>query len=127
MTELRKGTELELVVESLTFGGSGLARVDGLVIFIDRTLPGQRVLARITRRKQSYARARVVEVLQESPKAISPRCIHFGTCGGCLWQNLPYNDQLEVKRDLVWECLSLCQSDRLDVPEFACGRDVFAL
>jgi 23S rRNA (uracil1939-C5)-methyltransferase len=106
MTELKKGTELELVVESLTFGGSGMVRVNGFVIFIDRTLPGQHVLARITRKKKSYAQAKVLETLQESPKAIAPRCVHFGTCGGCLWQNLPYDDQLEVKRDLVWECLA---------------------
>ncbi|MGD8530956.1 MAG: 23S rRNA (uracil(1939)-C(5))-methyltransferase RlmD [Syntrophobacterales bacterium] len=106
MTQLKKGSEIELVVESLTFGGRGLARINGFVIFIDRTLPGQRVLARITRKKSSYAQARVVEILQESPKAIAPRCLHFGICGGCLWQNLPYPDQLEVKRDLVWECLA---------------------
>jgi len=106
MPELKKGTELELVVERFAFGGKGLARVDGLVIFIDRTLPGQRVLARITRKKKSYAQARLLEVLEESPKAVAPRCVHFGTCGGCLWQNLSYPDQLEVKRELVWECLA---------------------
>jgi 23S rRNA (uracil1939-C5)-methyltransferase len=106
MSQLKKGTELELTVEGLTFGGKGLARVDGLVIFVDRTLPGQRILARITRKKPAYAQARVLQVLQESPRAIAPRCLHFGTCGGCLWQNLPYDDQLEVKRTLVWECLA---------------------
>ena len=106
MTKLKKGTEIELVVENLSFGGKGLARIDGFVIFIDRTIPGQRVLVRITRKKASYAEARVVELLQDSPKAIAPRCMHFGTCGGCLWQNLPYNEQLEVKRNLVWECLA---------------------
>jgi 23S rRNA (uracil1939-C5)-methyltransferase len=106
MAELKKGIELELVVESLTVGGKGLARVAGLVVFIDRTLPGQRVLARITRKKASYAEAKMLEVLEESPKAIAPRCAHFGTCGGCLWQNLPYHDQLQVKRNLVWECLA---------------------
>ena len=106
MTALKKGTEIELVVESLSFGGKGLARIDGFVIFIDRTIPGQRVLARITRKKASYAEAKVVELLQDSPEAIAPRCTHFGTCGGCLWQNLPYHQQLEVKRNLVWECLA---------------------
>ena len=106
MVELKKGTELELVVERLSFGGKGLARVNGFVVFIDRTLPGQRVRARITRKKQSYAQARVVEVLQDSPMAIAPRCLHFGTCGGCLWQNLPYDEQLQVKQELVQDCLA---------------------
>ena len=106
MTALKKGAEIELVVESLAFGGRGLARIDGFVIFIDRTIPGQRVLVRIIRKKASYAEARVVEVLQDSPQAITPRCLHFGTCGGCLWQNLNYDHQLEAKRNLVWECLA---------------------
>lgn len=106
MAMLKKGTEIELVVEGITFGGSGLARVDGFVVFIDRTLPGQRVLARVVRKKSSYAQARVVEILQDSPIAVPPRCVHFGACGGCLWQNLPYHEQLKVKRDLVTECLA---------------------
>ncbi len=106
MRELKKGTELELVVERFSFGGKGLARINGFVVFIERTIPGQHVLVRITRKKPSFAEARVLEVVQDSPKAIAPRCIHFGTCGGCLWQNLPYEEQLKVKRDLVWECLA---------------------
>jgi 23S rRNA (uracil1939-C5)-methyltransferase len=106
MVELKKGTEIELVVENLSFGGKGLARINGFVIFIDRTIPGQRVLVRITRKKSSYAEGRVLQLLEDSPQAIAPRCDHFGTCGGCLWQNLPYNEQLKVKRDLVWECLA---------------------
>ena len=106
MGGLKKGTEIELVVENLSFGGKGLARVNGLVVFVDRTIPGQRVLVRITRKKSSYAEARVLAVLEDSPQAIAPRCTHFGTCGGCLWQNLPYEEQLKVKRDMVWECLA---------------------
>jgi 23S rRNA (uracil1939-C5)-methyltransferase len=105
MVALKKGNEIELVVENLAFGGKGLARVNGFVVFIDRTIPGQRVLVRITRKKPAYAEARVLEVLEDSPLAITPRCSHFGTCGGCLWQNLPYEEQLKVKRNLVWECL----------------------
>jgi 23S rRNA (uracil1939-C5)-methyltransferase len=106
MDSVKKGKELELQVERLTFGGKGLARVDGFVVFLERTIPGQRVLARITRKKPSYAEGKVLEVLGESPLAIKPRCTHFGTCGGCLWQNLPYEVQLQVKRDLVRECLA---------------------
>jgi 23S rRNA (uracil1939-C5)-methyltransferase len=106
MVELKKGNEIELLVENLSFGGKGLARVNGFIVFIDRTIPGQRVLVRITRKKPSYAEARVLAVLEDSPLAITPRCSHFGTCGGCLWQNLPYEEQLQVKRNLVWECLA---------------------
>jgi 23S rRNA (uracil1939-C5)-methyltransferase len=106
MVALKKGTEIELVVENLSFGGKGLARVNNFVVFIERTIPGQRVLVRITRKKSSYAEARVLALLEDAPQAIAPRCIHFGTCGGCLWQNLPYDEQLKVKRDMVWECLA---------------------
>ena len=106
MAELKKGTEIELKVESISFGGKGLARVKGFVVFIDRTIPGQRVLVRITRKKPSYAEARVLEILEDSPQAIEPSCTHFGTCGGCLWQNLPYDEQLKIKRNLVRECLA---------------------
>ena len=63
MDSFKKGKELEFQVERLTFGGKGLARVDGFVVFLERTVPGQRVLARITRKKPSYAEAKVLEVL----------------------------------------------------------------
>ena len=115
MDSFKKGKELELEVERLTFGGKGLARVDGFVVFLERTLPGQRVLARISRKKPSYAEAKVLKILEESPLAVEPRCSHFGTCGGCLWQNLPYHVQLEVKRDLVRECLAHLADIREDL------------
>ena len=57
MVELKKGTEIELLVENLSFGGKGLARVNNFVVFIEGTIPGQRVLVRITRKKSSYAEA----------------------------------------------------------------------
>jgi 23S rRNA (uracil1939-C5)-methyltransferase len=106
MDSVKKGKELELQVERLTFGGKGLARVNGFVVFLERTIPGQRVLARITRKRSSYADAKVLQVLEDSPLAVTPRCGHFGPCGGCLWQNLPYDVQLQAKRDLVTECLA---------------------
>jgi len=127
MDSLKKGKELEIRVERLTFGGKGLARVDGFVLFLERTLPGQRVLARISRKKASYAEARVLEILEESPLAVKPRCTHFGTCGGCLWQNLPYHVQLEVKRDLVRECLAHLGGIQEDLvfPTIASPREYF--
>ena len=63
MVELKKGAEIELLVENLSFGGKGLAKVNGFVVFVDRTIPGQRVLVRITRKKSSYAEARGLAVL----------------------------------------------------------------
>ncbi len=100
-----KGEELELEIEDLAYGGKGVAKKEGFVIFVDGGLPGQRVKAVITRRKKAYAEARVLEVLKKSPWEVEPRCKHFGSCGGCRLQNLAYDKQLEVKRQQVVDAL----------------------
>jgi 23S rRNA (uracil1939-C5)-methyltransferase len=97
----KKGEDVELLIDSLAYGGKGVARQDGFVVFVERTLPGQKVMARITRRRKGYAEARVLEVLQQSPASTEPRCPHFGTCGGCATQNYPYEKQLEQKQAQV--------------------------
>ena len=106
MDDIRKGNELELTVEKLTFGGKAMARLNGFVVFIDQAVPGQKVRARITRKKRQYAEALAVEVLSQSPLYVEPFCRHFGVCGGCRWQNLPYEEQLRWKREHVLECLT---------------------
>lgn len=102
---LKKGTETDLLVEKLTFGGKAMAKVNGLVVFLDRAVPGQLVRARILRKKKQYAEASVVRVLAQAPKYSAPFCPHFGVCGGCLWQDVPYEEQLFWKRLHVVECL----------------------
>ena len=105
MDALRKGTELDLVVEKLAFGGNAMARVEGFVIFVDKALPGQRVRVRIHRKKRQYAEAQVLEVLTQAPHYVEPVCPHFGVCGGCRWQDLAYPEQLRWKRLHVLECI----------------------
>jgi 23S rRNA (uracil1939-C5)-methyltransferase len=100
-----KGTDIELRVEKLAFGGKAVAKVDGFVIFLDRAVPGQTVKARITRKKRNYAEARAIETLSQSPDYRSPVCPHFGICGGCLWQDISYEAQLFWKRTHLVECL----------------------
>jgi 23S rRNA (uracil1939-C5)-methyltransferase len=102
---LGKGAEIELYLEKLTFGGKALGRVAGLVVFVDHGLPGQKVRVRITRKKSQFAEARVVELLEQSPAYVVPRCRHFGLCGGCQWQDLTYEGQLRWKQLQVGECL----------------------
>jgi len=104
---LKKGQELTVTVDGLAFGGKGFCRYHDLVVFIERALPDQTVRIRISRQKQNYAEAKILEVIQESPFAIAPRCPHFGLngCGGCLWQNLNYTTQLEFKQQQVQDCL----------------------
>ena len=97
----RPGDELELAVESLAFGGSGVARVDGYVVFVRGAVPGDRVRARVLKRKRAYAEARAVEVIEASPDRIEARAPH----PGAPWQVLPYERQLAEKGAQVREAL----------------------
>ncbi|MEM5786866.1 MAG: 23S rRNA (uracil(1939)-C(5))-methyltransferase RlmD [Syntrophobacteraceae bacterium] len=106
MEKLSKGTEIELQVEKLAFGGKGVARLGGFVVFLDRAVPGQIVRALIIKKKKNYAEARVTGVISESPHYVEARCPHFGVCGGCSWQNISYDTQLYWKRMHVLESLS---------------------
>ncbi len=117
MESLRKGVELELLVDKLVFGGKAISRLDGFVVFMDRALPGQKVRVRITKKKANYAEGSVLEVLQPSPHQVEPVCAHFGVCGGCLWQDLDYAQQLAWKHRHVCESLASVSSTQ-DFPIF---------
>ncbi len=103
--EIRKGDLAELRIEDLAFGGRGIARPGGMVVFVEGALPGDVVRARITKRKSSFAEARAVEILQPSPRRVAAPCPSFGTCGGCRWQDFGYADQLRTKQQHVAEAL----------------------
>ncbi len=105
MERIIKGTDIELRVEKLAFGGKAVARVGGFVVFLDHAVPGQTVKALITRKRRNYAEARVIETLSQSPDYRSPVCPHFGICGGCSWQDISYEAQLSWKRTHIVECL----------------------
>ncbi len=81
--------------------GKAIARVDGMVIFVPFVVPGDVADIKIIKKKKSYAEGRVVEVKQLSDKRAELRCPHFGTCGGCRWQNLKYEEQLAAKQQQV--------------------------
>jgi 23S rRNA (uracil1939-C5)-methyltransferase len=98
---VHKGQELELRVDSLAFGGNGVARHEGYVVFVVGAVPGDRVRAVVTKRKRAYAEARTVEVLEPSPDRVAPMADH----PGAPWQVLPYERQLEVKASQVGEAL----------------------
>jgi 23S rRNA (uracil1939-C5)-methyltransferase len=102
---LKKGTELEFEVEKFADRGKSLARIDGQVVFIPGAVPGDRVRATITRRKKKFLEARVEELLHPSSLRTEPRCAYFGTCGGCKWQHVQYEAQLEFKRQSVADAL----------------------
>jgi 23S rRNA (uracil1939-C5)-methyltransferase len=101
-----RGELLEVEIESLAFGGRGVARSQGLVVFVAGALPGDRVRAEITKAKRRFAEARTVELLQPGPDRIADRCLHGGEpCPGAPWQGLAYESQLAHKREQVGEAL----------------------
>ncbi len=85
--------------------GNALARVDNLVVFIPYGAPGDVADVRIVRKKHSYAEGRIERLVEPSAIRVEPRCAHFGLCGGCRWQHLPYEFQLQCKRRQVVDCL----------------------
>lgn len=94
-------------LEKLTYGGDAMGRLeDGRAVFIPFGLPGERVRVRLTEEKRNFARGELVEMLEASPQRIAPRCIHFGECGGCHYQNLSYEDQLQVKKEILRDQLT---------------------
>jgi 23S rRNA (uracil1939-C5)-methyltransferase len=97
--------ELELDVESLAFGGNGVARLNGFVVFVRRGLPGDRVRARITKVQRRHAEALAVEVVRPSPLRVDAPCEHYPACGGCRFQDLAYEAQLESKADQTRDAL----------------------
>lgn len=103
---LKKGQQLELEIERIAFGGKGVVRVDGLVVFVDGAVPQDHVLVRITKKRKNYAEARVLEIIEPSPQRVKAPCQYSGICGGCKWQFLDYQHQLLYKQQHVSEALS---------------------
>src|ERR687894_2237104 len=97
-----RGAEVELRVDSLAHGGRGVARLNGYVVFVQGAVPGDRVRARITKRKRDYAEALAVELLEPSADRVPERAPH----PGAPWQVLPYERQLAEKEQQVRDALS---------------------
>lgn len=96
---------IELTIERLAFGGSGIGRSDGKAIFVPLTAPGDQIRCRIVRDKGRWAEAELVEILHPSPERIAPLCPVFGSCGGCQWQFLPYTTQAAWKEEIYNDLL----------------------
>src|SRR5438045_5754789 len=100
-----KDEELELHVDSLAYGGNGVARLNGFVVFVRRGLPGDTVRARVTKVKRSHAEALAVEVLEPGPQRVDAPCAHYPACGGCRFQDLAYDAQVAAKEAQVADAL----------------------
>jgi 23S rRNA (uracil1939-C5)-methyltransferase len=102
----RPGDTVDLDIGTLAYGGQGVARLEDFVIFVRGAVPGDRVRARISKRKRNHAEARLLEILTPSPRRISAVCPHTAECGGCEWQTLGYDAQLEFKERQVVDSLT---------------------
>jgi 23S rRNA (uracil1939-C5)-methyltransferase len=92
----------ELTLNNPAYGGESIGRLpDGRAVFVPFTIPGETVRIRITEDKKKYARGELLEVLNPAPERVSPRCQHFGVCGGCHYQHIEYEHQLVIKRKIL--------------------------
>jgi len=92
----------EITLTTLTYGGDAMGRLpDSRAIFVPFGLPGERVRVRLMEEKKNFARGEIVEILESSPDRIGAKCKHFGVCGGCHYQFLPYKRQVQAKTDIL--------------------------
>ena len=115
----RKRVDLVLegvVIEGVAAEGKAIAHAgDGMVVFVDFAVPGDVVDVRVLKKKKSYMEGRVERIVSPSEHRVEPFCPHFGVCGGCRWQPLPYSMQLDAKRQQVYD--QLVRIGHLEVPE----------
>ena len=104
-----------VTIESVAAEGKALTHVDGMVVFVDFAVPGDIVDIRVYKKKKNYMEGFIIRMVQPSPHRVDAFCEHFGVCGGCRWQPLPYEMQLEAKRQQVYD--QLVRIGHLTVPE----------
>ena len=127
---MKRGEELRLQLENCAFEGKTIARIDGLVAFVSGGVAGDEVRARVTKVKKQFVEAVTLEVLKPSAMRTEPRCKYFGTCGGCKWQHVDYQAQLDFKRQHVIDALEriggfkgISVQPTLGSPEIYCYRN----
>jgi 23S rRNA (uracil1939-C5)-methyltransferase/tRNA (uracil-5-)-methyltransferase len=111
---------VELKIEALSNLGAGIAKPEGWVVFVAFALPGERIRAKVWRNDTNCTHADLVEILEPSPDRIEPHCPHFATCGGCQYQHLPYEKQLEWKTrqvgELLWHMVGIEAEVKATIP-----------
>ena len=106
----------QITITDVAAEGKALAKVDNLVIFVPYAVPGDVVDLQIKRKKHSYAEAEVIKFHKYSDKRSKPFCQHFGVCGGCKWQCLPYDEQIRYKQKQIHD--NLTRIGKVELPEF---------
>jgi tRNA/tmRNA/rRNA uracil-C5-methylase (TrmA/RlmC/RlmD family) len=117
--------EIDVRIDSLTNLGAGVGRVDGWVVFVPYALPGELVRTRIFRNDKNHSQGDLVEVLEKSPDRVEPACGLFGTCGGCQYQHLAYEKQLEWKTRQIRELLKHMAKEECEVNFCASSEQIW--
>lgn len=104
-------------IEAVAAEGKSLAHVDGTVIFVEFAVPGDIVNVKVTKKKKNYMEGFILEIVKPSEDRLQPFCEHFGICGGCRWQPLPYDMQLKAKQQQVWD--QLVRIGHLEIPDIS--------
>lgn len=105
----------DILITDVAAEGKAIAKVDNLVIFVPYVVPGDVVDLQIKRKKHNYAEAEAIALKKPSELRAKPFCKHFGVCGGCKWQCLPYEEQLRFKQKQVWD--NLTRIGKIELPE----------
>lgn len=113
-------------VSGMAFGGQGIVRHQGLVVFVPFAAPGELIRFRITKKKSSFAHAELLEVLSPSPQRVIPKCPYFGHCGGCQLQHLENSVQLEYKRQSIEDTLKRIGRLSINVPPVIASQSQWA-
>ena len=106
-----------VTITDIAAEGKALARVDEMVVFVPFTVPGDVVDLQVRRKKHHYCEAEVKRFIKYSNVRETPFCEHFGVCGGCKWQNLPYEEQLKFKQQQVTD--QLTRIGKINLPEIS--------
>jgi 23S rRNA (uracil1939-C5)-methyltransferase len=99
--DIKKNSVISVKINNLAYGGRGIGRYEGIVVFVPGTIPGDIVQAKVLKIKRNFIEATLEDLTVPSPYRIKPRCPLFGKCGGCAWQNLPYDKQLVFKEEIA--------------------------
>src|SRR3989475_11654821 len=119
MAKPHRGDVLDITIDDLAFGGEGVGRVHGYVMFVRGGLPGDQLRVKVTETRGRYGRGVIESVTQASPHRVPAPCPYFARCGGCRLQHLDYPAQLMFKEKQVRDCL-----ERLEIGRASCRERV---
>lgn len=121
---LKKDQIIELKIEKLVYGGEGIGKYNGFTVFVPDSAPGDIVRTKVISVKKSYARALIEEIINPSELRVKPFCPLFNVCGGCQWQHISYDEQLNQKQNIILECLQQISSKNIEIKQTLPGEKI---